>query len=68
MHVGVGEPIEVAAQVYGCSARRVHGQEGEFPLDRFMTGRAANSHHTGAPFTQKYTVKRMYHPAISYLL
>ncbi|MFC4426156.1 PIG-L deacetylase family protein [Deinococcus navajonensis] len=68
VHVDVGDTIEVAAQVYGYYARHMHGQQGEFPLERFKVGRAANAHHTGTPFTEKYTVKRMYHPTIPYLL
>lgn len=68
VHVDVTDTIEVAGQVYGYYARHMHGQESDFPMDRFKIGRAANAHHTGAQFTEKYTVKRMYHPTIPYLL
>ncbi|GGK38812.1 GlcNAc-PI de-N-acetylase [Deinococcus malanensis] len=68
VHVDVADTIEVAGQVYGYYARHMHGQENEFPMERFRIGRSANSHHTGSMFTEKYTVKRMFHPTIPYLL
>lgn len=68
VHVDVTDTIEVAGQVYGYYAKHMHGSTEEFPMERFKIGRAANVHHTGARFTEKYTVKRMYHPTIPYLL
>ncbi|MFC4456252.1 PIG-L deacetylase family protein [Deinococcus sonorensis] len=68
VHVDVGETIEVAGQVYGYYRRQLHGPDYVFPMEEFKIGRSANAHHTGAEFTEKYTVRRMYHPVIPYLL
>ncbi|AWN24231.1 GlcNAc-PI de-N-acetylase [Deinococcus irradiatisoli] len=68
VHVEVGDTIEVAAQVYGYYARHMHGNPAAFPLERFKIGRSSQAHLTGTPFTEKFSVKRMYHPAVPYLL
>ncbi len=68
VHVNVGDTIEVAAHVYGYYARHMHGNQEEFPLERFKVGRASQAHLTGTRFTEKFSVKRMYHPVVPYLL
>lgn len=68
VQVNVTETIEMAGQVYGYYARHMHGREGDFPMEEFKIGRAQRSFQTGARFTEPFTIKRMYHPAVPYLL
>lgn len=70
VHVDVTDTIDVSAQVYGYYATHMHGREGPFPTEQFRIATSARSGaiHTGTQFTERYTVKRMYHPVIPYLL
>ncbi|PYE52830.1 hypothetical protein DES52_112152, partial [Deinococcus yavapaiensis KR-236] len=67
VHVDVTDTVEVAAQVYWYYARHLYGATGDLPMERFKIERGEASFQTGAKFTERFTVKRMYHPPVPYL-